>query len=113
MKAAPGGNPGGIMPPNVGVRPGKPSNQSAPKAGTRYNPPAAERAANRVETTPSSSSPSTYGNSWELTSRRPGPSGPFESTSDSDYTNAAWETPWARPKRKSNGKADTSGRFFK
>lgn len=83
---------------------GKKSDQSAPKPGS-YSSGAAERAVNRAESTPSSRSPSTYGNSWSLDSRRPGPSGPFESSSDN-----------ARAKEllaSDTGKPDRSGRFFK
>ena len=108
MKKAPGGNPGGIFSdPGGGARPGKRSNQGVVgKVGSKSYAPPAEKAVNRAETTPSSSSPSTYGQSWKLTSANPGPSGVQQSTSDNAYAKALIATDT------SNRRLDRSGKFF-
>ena len=82
-----------------------PKSQFAPKAGTRYNPPPAEDAANRVEAWPESNSPGPPGHSNEITSAQPAQRGPFQKTSDAPTDE--WLKPW--PSSKSNG----NGRFFK
>lgn len=87
-KKYPAGNPGGVMPPNVGVKPGNPRDQFAPYPGTRYNPPAAETAVNRVDSWPTSKSPGGTDHSPEtnqISSRRPAQRGPFQSDSDNAH----------------------------
>ena len=73
----PGGNPGGVLNNPNGPKPGKRSDQGVVgMPGTKKYAPAPDR---NVGNSPNTSS-------------------------DLSYTNAAWETPWARPKGKSSGK---------
>lgn len=58
------------------------SRQSPPTPGS-YKSGSAEQAANRAEAWPESNSPGPDGHSNKITSRQPGPRGPFQSDSSS------------------------------
>jgi hypothetical protein len=82
---------------------GKKADQSAPVAGTRYNPPAAMKATNTVSAIPASP--------WKdrdnsITSRQPASKGPFQS--DTSFWPESLDPKLARP-----SKTDRSGSFFK
>lgn len=83
----------------VGEGVGKPSKpelqRGAPKPGTRYNPPPAETATNRDASTPGSKSPSTYGTSFDLSSKQSGRS-QANSSSNSKNVHESLAKDWGK-----------------